>query len=176
LKIKIYVGLLILGIILTISINSVFGDSDFVLELINVNKIPTISKLEISGENVEEICPTIKCKLEFTNSSFNPPESNNNMTIAHTINFNLKYNSTTDSNIDPIKKEHFEKFSETMKSCLIYDIIENKGQKIYFCGDGTNSMIRNSDSKYWYYDSIGIYDAIKNTYTVKGDLINNPTS
>jgi hypothetical protein len=25
----------------------------------------------------------------------------------------------------------------------------------------------------WYYDSIGIYDAIKNTYTIKGDLINN---
>ena len=36
-------------------------------------------------------------------------------------------------------------------------------------------MIRNSDSKSWYYDSIGIYDAIKNTYTVKGDFINNST-
>ena len=35
-------------------------------------------------------------------------------------------------------------------------------------------MIRNSDSKTWSYDSIGIYDAIKNTYTVKGDLIDNP--
>ena len=33
--------------------------------------------------------------------------------------------------------------------------------------------VENSDSKSWYYDSIGIYDAIKNTYIVKGDLIDN---
>jgi len=172
-KIKKYLGILIVGIILTLSINSVFGDSDFVLELINVNKDPTISKLEMDGENVQQICPTSKCNLEFTNSSFILPKSNN-MTIAHTINFNLKYNST-DLNPDPIQKEYSEKFSESMNSCLIYDIIDNKGQKIYFCSDGTNSMIRNSDSKSWYYDSIGIYDSIKNTYTVKGDLIDNST-
>lgn len=53
------------------------------------------------------------------------------MTIAHTINFNLKYNST-DLKPDPIQKEYSEKFSESMKSCLIYDTIEDKGQKIYF--------------------------------------------
>jgi hypothetical protein len=61
-----------------------------------------------------------------------------------------------------------------LNSCLIYEIIENEGKKIYFCNNGTNNMIRNSDSKTWSYDSIGIYDAIKNTYTVKGDLIDNP--
>ena len=169
---KTYTIILILGIILTITINSVFGDSDFVLELINVNEEPAISNLEIDGENVKEICPTIKCELEFTNSSFNPPESNN-MTIGHTIVFNLKYNST-DMDSDPIKKEYFEKFSESMNSCLIYNIIEDKAQKIYFCNDGINNMVRNSDSKSWYYNSFGIYDAIKNTYNVKGDLIDNP--
>lgn len=63
-----------------------------------------------------------------------------------------------------------------MNSCLIYDVIEDKGQKIYFCKDGINNMIRNSDSKYWYYDSIGIYDAIKNTFIVKGNLINYSTN
>jgi hypothetical protein len=172
-KIKIYPGILVLIIFFIIPINSVFGDSDFVLELINVNKDPIISKLEIDGENFLEICPNSKCEFEFTNSSFNPP-SPNNMTIAHAINFNLNYNST-DSNVDPTKKEYFEKFSESMNSCLIYDVIEDKGQKIYFCKDGINNMIRNSDSKYWYYDSIGIYDAIKNTYIVKGDLINFST-
>jgi hypothetical protein len=36
-------------------------------------------------------------------------------------------------------------------------------------------MIKNSDSKSWSYDSIGIYDEIKNTYIVKGDLIDNST-
>ncbi|HET8793104.1 MAG TPA: hypothetical protein VFM31_04875, partial [Nitrososphaeraceae archaeon] len=115
-----------------------------------------------------------KCKLQFINSSFNPPKPNN-ITITHTIKFNLKGNIT---NVDSVslKKEYSEKFSEIMNSCVIYDVIENKEQKIYFCSDGTNSIIRNSDSKTWYYDSIGIYDAIKNTYTVKGDLIGNSTN
>ena len=121
-----------------------------------------------------EICPTNNCKLEFTNSSSFTPPKPNIMTIAHTIDFNLLYNNTDiDSNL--IKKES-EKFSESMNSCIIYDVSENRGQKIYFCADRTNNMIRKSDSKTWYYDSIGIYDAIKNTYTVKGDLIDNSTS
>jgi hypothetical protein len=89
------------------------------------------------------------------------------MTIAHTINFNLKYNNT-DLNLDSTMKEYSKKFSEIMESCLISNIIEDEGRKIYFCSDETNSMIRNSDSKAWYYNSIRIYDNIKNTYTVKG--------
>jgi hypothetical protein len=173
-KFKIYTIILILISIFTISINSIFGDSDFVLELKNVNMTTTISKLEIDGENVEEICPSSYCELKFTNSSFSPPKPNN-MTIAHTIDFNLIF-KITDADSVPIKKKSSEKFSESMKSCSIYDVIENKEQKIYFCGDGTNIMIRNSDFKVWYYESIGIYDVIKNTYTVKGDLIDNSTS
>jgi hypothetical protein len=173
-KFKIYSLILILTSIFTISINSVFGDSDFILELVNVNTVPTISNVEIDGENVQEICPTSNCELEFTNnSSFNPPESNN-MTISHSINFNLKYNST-DVTSDPIKKEYSEKFSESMNACIIYDIIKKKGHDIYFCNDRTNTMNRISDSKTWYYESMGIYDAIKNTYIVKGDLIDNST-
>ena len=173
-KVKIYNIIFILLCIFTISINSIFGDSDFVLELINVNKAPTISNLEIDGENVQEICPTSNCELEFINSSFSPPKPNN-MTIAHIIDFNLLYNSTDVDSV-PIQKESSEKFTESMNSCIVYDVIENKGEKIFFCGDRTNNIIRNSDSKAWYYDSIGIYDTIKNTYTVKGDLINNSTS
>ena len=167
-KFNIYNLILIIFSIFTISINSIFGDSDFVLELINVNKVPTISNLEIDGENVQEICPTSNCELKFTNSSFNPPKTNN-MTIAHIIDFNLLYNST-DSNLHPIKKGSSEKFSESMNACIIYDIIKDKGHEIYFCNDRANTISRISDSKTWYYDSIGIYDAIKNTYTVKGDL------
>jgi hypothetical protein len=103
-KLTIYTRILILISIFTISINSVFGDSDFVIELQNVNKDPTISNLEIEGENVEEICPTSKCKLEFTNSSFIPPGPKN-MIIDYTINFNLKYNNT-DLNLDSTTKEY----------------------------------------------------------------------
>jgi hypothetical protein len=47
------------------------------------------------------------------------------MTIAHTINFNLKYNST-DANVVPTKKKYLEKFRVSMNSCLIYDVIEDK--------------------------------------------------
>jgi len=173
-KIKKYFGILILILIFTISMNSIFADSDFILELTNVNKSPTVSNLEIESEKIQEICPTSKCELEFTNTSFIPPKLNN-MSIAHTIDFNLLYNNT-DFDSDPINKEYSEKFSERMKSCIIYDIINDKGREIYFCNDTTNIMNRISDSKGWYYDSIGIYDAIKNTYTVKGDLIDNFTS
>jgi hypothetical protein len=175
-KFKIYSINLIFISIFTISINSVFGDSDFVLELQNVNTVPIISNLEIDGENVQEICPANNCEIELTNnnSSFNPPNLNN-MTISHIIDFNLKYNNKNVS-LDPTKKEYLEKFRETMNSCSIYDIIEDKGRKIYFCSDETNTMSRISDSKSWHYDSIGIYDAIKNTYTVKGDLIDNFTN
>ena len=172
-KFKKYSLIFILLSIFTISINSVFGDSDFVLQLINVNKDPAISKLEIDGENFLEICPNSKCELEFINGSFSPPKPNN-MTIAHIIDFNSLYN-ITDVDSVPLQKEYSEKFTESMNSCIVYDIIESKGEKIYFCGDRTNNIIRNSDSKAWYYDSIGIYDTIKNTYTVKGDLIDNST-
>ena len=172
-KIKNYLVILVLGTVFAMSVHFVYGDSDFILELQNVNKEPIVSKLEIDGENFQQICPINNCKIEFTNSSFNPPKQDN-MTINHTIDFNLKYNST-DVNVNLMKKEHTEKFNESMNVCIIYDIIEDKGREIYLCKNGTNSVSRNSDSKSWYYDSIGIYDAIKNTYTVKGDLIDNST-
>ena len=65
---------------------------------------------------------------------------------SHTINFNLKYNSI-DVTSDPIKKEYSEKFSESMNACIIYDIIKDKENEIYFYNDRTNTMNRISDSK-----------------------------
>ena len=105
LKLIIYNLILIPGFIFTISINSIFADSDFVLKLINVNTVPTISNLELDGENVQEICPLDKCKLQFINSSFNPPKPNS-MIINHTIKFILKGNI---ANVDsvPLKKRIF---------------------------------------------------------------------
>jgi hypothetical protein len=168
-KIRIFIGILVLGVF-SISINFIFGDSDFILELKDVSKVPTISKLELDGESSMQICPSGKCEIVVINSSFSLPTSTN-LTIAHTINFNVKFN-LTDINVDSKQKEHFEKFSESMDPCLIYDIIKDKGREIYFCSS-VDIINRISDSKSWYYDSIGIYDAIKNTYTVKGDFISN---
>jgi len=169
-KSRIFIGILVLGVF-SISINFIFGDSDFILELKDVSKVPTISKLELDGESSMQICPSGKCEIVVINSSFSPPISTN-LTIAHTINFNVKFN-LTDINVDSKQKEHFEKFSESMDPCLIYDIIKDKGREIYFCSSVIDIINRISDSKSWYYDSIGIYDAIKNTYTVKGDFISN---
>jgi hypothetical protein len=168
-KSRIFIGILVLGVF-SISINFIFGDSDFILELKDVSKVPTISKLELDGESSMQICPSGKCEIVVINSSFSLPTSTN-LTIAHTINFNVKFN-LTDINVDSKQKEHFEKFSESMDPCLIYDIIKDKGREIYFCSS-VDIINRISDSKSWYYDSIGIYDAIKNTYTVKGDFISN---
>ena len=168
-KIRIFIGILVLGVF-SISINFIFGDSDFILELKDVSKVPTISKLELDGESSMQICPSGKCEIVVINSSFSLPTSTN-LTIAHTINFNVKFN-LIDINVDSKQKEHFEKFSESMDPCLIYDIIKDKGREIYFCSS-VDIINRISDSKSWYYDSIGIYDAIKNTYTVKGDFISN---
>ena len=169
-KIRIFIGILVLGVF-SISINFIFGDSDFILELKDVSKVPTISKLELDGESSMQICPSGKCEIVIINSSFSPPTSTN-LTITHTINFNVKVN-LTDINVDSKQKEHFEKFSESMNPCLIYDIIKDKGREIYFCSSVIDIINRISDSKSWYYDSIGIYEAIKNTYTVKGDFISN---
>lgn len=171
-KIKNFIGILVLGVF-SISINFIFGDSDFILELKDVSKVPTILKLELDGESSMQICPSDKCEIVVSNSSFIQPTSAN-LTIAHTINFNVKFN-ITDTNVDSNQKEYFEKFSESMDTCLIYDIIKDKEREIYFCSSVMDIIKRTSDSKSWYYDSVGIYDAIKNTYTVKGDFINNST-
>ena len=169
-KIIDFIGILVLGVF-SISVNFSFGDSDFILELEEVSKAPTISKLELDGEISMQISPSGKCEIVFSNSSFIQTTSNT-LTIAHSINFSIKFN-ITDTNADSKQKEYFEKFSERMDKCLIYNIIKDKGREIYFCNSIINSIIRISDSKSWYYDSIGIYDAIKNTYTVKGDFISN---
>jgi hypothetical protein len=61
-KIKNYPVILVLGTVFAMSVNLVYGDSDFILELQNVNKEPIVSKLEINGENFLQICQLITVK------------------------------------------------------------------------------------------------------------------
>jgi len=150
--------------------NSVFGDSDYILKLGNVNKKPVVLNFEIDGEAYFQICPYEKlynnCKIRITNSSFS--QSTFNLMINHSIDFNVIYNiEGPNGNSNKINSE---KYSESMNRCIVYDIIENNGQKIYFCNNGIDLIKRNSDSKIWYYESIGIYDTLKNTYIVKGNF------
>ena len=76
-----------------------------------------------------QICPPDKCEIEVNNSSFSQPTFTN-LIIAHTINFNVKFN-ITDTNVDSKQKEYFEKYSESMDTCLIYDIIKDKGREFF---------------------------------------------
>ena len=150
--------------------NLVSGDSDYILELGNVTKKPIVSNIEIDGEAYFQICPHEKlynnCEIRITNSSFS--QSTVNLMINHSIDFNVIYNNgVANGNSNKINSE---KFSESMNKCIVYEIIENNGQKIYFCNNGIDLIKRNSDSKTWYYESIGIYDTLKNTYVVKGDF------
>ena len=151
-------------------VNFALGDSDYTLELKDVDTIPIVTKFEVDGESYMQICPYVICKIEVINSSFTPPNPDNKiMTISHTIDFNVMYNNT-DTNEGLNQNIFLEKFSESMDGCLIHNIIKDEEREIYFCHSGTDVLKRNSDSKSWYYESNGVYDVIKHTYTVKGDF------
>jgi len=151
-------------------VNFALGDSDYTLELKDVDTIPIVTKFEVDGESYMQICPYVICKIEVINSSFTPPNPDNKiMTISHTIDFNVMYNNT-DTNEGLNQNIFLEKFSESMDGCLIHNIIKDEEREIYFCNNGMDVLKRNSDSKSWYYDSNGIYDVVKHTYTVKGDF------
>lgn len=154
--------------------NSVYGDSDYILELGNLNKKPVVSNFEIDGEAYLQICSYEKlynnCEIRVTNSSFS--QNTANLMINHSLDFDVIYD--IEGVNENSKKINIEKFSESMTGCKVYDIIEDKTQKIYFCDNGMDFIKRNSDSKMWYYESIGIYDTLKNTYVVKGDFEYSP--
>jgi len=151
-------------------VNFALGDSDYTLELKDVDTIPIVTKFEVDGESYMQICPYLICKIEVINSSFTPPNPDNKiMMISHTIDFNVMYNNT-DTNEGLNQNIFLEKFSESMDGCLIHNIIKDEEREIYFCNNGMDVLKRNSDSKSWYYDSNGIYDVVKHTYTVKGDF------
>jgi len=57
-----------------------------------------------------------------------------------------------------------------MYDCKVNDIVEDNGQEIYYCQDGTNTLKRVFDSRSWVYDSKGVYDAKKDTFTITGKL------
>jgi len=163
--------ILTIGFLFGAMVDFAFGDSDFTLELNDVNTIPIVTKFEVDGESYMQICPYAICKIEVIKSSFTPPNPDNRtmMMIAHSIDFDVKYNNTN-TNEGHSKNIFLEKFSESMDECLIHNIIKDEEREIYFCHSGTDVLKRNSDSKSWYYESNGVYDVIKHTYTVKGDF------
>jgi hypothetical protein len=162
---------LVMGIFAT-SINFAFGSSDFILEMKNVNETPEVSNFKIVGESYKQICPSAECKIiKYTFTNFIPPTPTS-MSIAYHIEFRLQ-DDITNKDLGPKKKEFLEQYTASMYGCTVNDIKEDNGQEIYYCSDGTNSINRNFDSKSWYYNSNGIYDAKKDTYTVTGNFTGN---
>ena len=52
------------------SMNFIYGDSNLIVELKNVDNDPKVSKLELDDESYMQICLYGKCEIKITNSSF----------------------------------------------------------------------------------------------------------
>lgn len=72
-------------------------------------------------------------------------------------------------NVGPNEKSYLERFSVSNYSCRVDDFIEDNGQEIYVCHDGSTIVTRTFDSRSWDYDTNLIYDAKKNTLKVYGN-------
>ena len=68
------------------------------------------------------------------------------MNIAYHIEFRYQ-DDITNANIGPKKKEFLEQFDSSMYGCRLIDIIEDNGQEVYYCQDGTNTLKRVFDSR-----------------------------
>ena len=79
--------------------------------------------------------------------------------------------NTTRNDIGAKKKQFLEEFGVYMNACKVNNIVEDNGQELYYCHDESNSIERTFDSKRWYYNSTGIYDARNATYNVTGNFI-----
>lgn len=150
-----------------------YWESDFVLEahLSREASEPPwkVTKFMISGESDKQICPSGQCSIstEGESPALYPPNTDS-MYFSYDMHFILKDNMTHPE-IGPKKKEFLEQFTTGLSHCRINDIIEKNGQELYFC-HGENSISRIFDSKTWYYDAIGIFDAKNYVLKVYGNF------
>jgi hypothetical protein len=149
-------------------VNKDENQTDIMLVMENVNSSNlNITKFELRGESFDQICPSHQCEIvKYTYTNFMPPTPSS-MSIAYHIEFRYQDNMTN-ADIGPKKKEFLEQFSSSMFGCRVNDIIEDNGQEIYYCQDATNTLERVFDSRSWDYDSKGVYDAKKDTFTITG--------
>ena len=87
--------------------------------------------------------------------------------MSFDVDFILRDN-VPNPNIGPNEKAYLERFSVS-NYCRVEDIIEDNGQEIYTCLNGSTTVSRNFDSRSWNYDTNTIYDAKKNTLKIFGD-------
>src|SRR5688572_18285674 len=131
-----------------------------------------ITNFEIKGESYKQICPSNQCHIDYDYGSFTPPYPYNPVLDFETE-FEIIDNNITSQQVGPKKGEYLQPFSAAMRFCKITDIVENKGQELYYCQNGFTKITRNFDSKMWTFQSNGVYDAINQTLKVSGNLTGN---
>jgi hypothetical protein len=171
-KFSIVFAFVVGSIVILLSLNQVYGQSDFYLEA-KVNPDPLdpleITKFEIQGEIYKEICPSGQCKIDYTDkSNFFFLPSTSVMSISPRVEFTVQDN-ITNADLGPKEKQFMEQFN-AWTSCGIDDIVEENGQEIYTCHDGFTTITRKFDSKSWDFNIIGVYDAKNNILKISGNF------
>lgn len=146
---EIIVFLISLAIASIFSIGNVFAQDENQTDLTMVMEYASsnlnITKFELRGESFDQICPSHERKIvRYTYTNFMPPTPSS-MSISYHIEFSYQDNITY-ANIGPKKKEFLEHFDSSMFDCRVYDIVEDNGQELYYCQDGTNTLERVFDS------------------------------
>lgn len=149
-----------------------YGESDFVLEMSNANTIKDNERLTlfaIEGQSYRGgICPSGQCNLEWKiDPSFNRPTADSPY-MSFRVDFILRDN-IPNPNVGSNEKAYLERFSVSNYGCRVDDFIEDNGQEIYVCHDGSTTVTRTFDSRSWDYNTNLIYDAKKNTFKVYGN-------
>lgn len=142
---------------------------DFVLVMKNVTTNATVTDFAVSGESYNQMCPSHQCVIEYgSRNSFSTPDPEWQNT-GYSIGFKIKDNITL-NDIGEKKKQFLEEFGAFMIACKVDNIVEDNGQELYYYHDESNSIERQFDSKRWYYNSTGIYDAKAGSYNVTGNF------
>jgi hypothetical protein len=141
-----------------------------------------ITKLEFRGDALKSICPSGQCRIDY-NMSMSPSDRQtaylsdyfsvpklDDTTIDYNLHFKVK-DDTINATVGPIKKHYLEEHYVNQFACTVKDVIEDNRQEIYYC-DGHPSVTRQFDSKSWYFDTIGKYDAKTHIYTEIGNNTN----
>ena len=148
-------------------------DTDTAFESIMDSNALNITKFELRGIALNNICNSGQCRIEYNNNSaldteyFTRPDLEHGV-INYAFPFTLK-NEIPNSSIGPIKKHYLEAHSSSMFGCIVTDVVEDNGQEVYYCNDASVAVARDFDSKVWHFDTKVKYDAKKHILIVNGN-------
>lgn len=147
-----------------------YGESDFVLEMSTAStRDDELTLFAIEGESYKGgICPSGQCNLEgYIDASFSRPNPDRPY-MSFDVDFILR-DMIPNPNVGPNEKSYLERFSVSNYGCRVDDFIEDNGQEIYVCNDGSTTVTRRFDSRTWDYNTIVTFDAKNNTVKVYGN-------